>query len=163
MEEDATTEYRPSTAAGVPWTVWLLLAGAIAQLGLRIAPDAYSVFGPYFLVDAVTVVNWTQSVTIFLLAAAVVLSVDRWPSGRRPLLLGAAVLASVALLRLGSDIWWAVWEASGHAYEGSQPWLLGGSIAEGILTCSPTCCWPRDSGRHAPTDLSAGRVRRSWR
>jgi hypothetical protein len=79
------------------------------------------------------VMNWIQSVTLFVLAAAVVLSVDRWPVGRRRLLLGAAALALVALFRLGSDIWWAVWEASGHVYEGSQPWLLAGYIVEAVL------------------------------
>lgn len=133
MDEHAATGYRPPTVATVPWPVWLLLVGAIVHLGVRIAPDSYSLFGPYFLVDAGMVMDWIQSVTLFVLAAAVVLASERWPTGRRQLLMGAMALAVVALLRLGFDIWWAVWDASGHVYEGSQAWLLGGYIAEGVL------------------------------
>ena len=133
MDEHATTGYRPPMAATVPWPAWLLLAGAIVQLGVRIAPDSYSVFGPYFLVDAGMVMDWFKSVTLFVLAAAVVLAADRWPAGRRRLLIAAAALGAVALFRLGADIWWAVWEAAGHVYEGSQPWLLGGYLVDALL------------------------------
>ena len=133
MDEHATMGYRPRPAPAVPWPVWLLMVGAIVQLGVRIAPDAYSVFGPYLLVDARMVMNWIQSVTLFVLTAAVILAAERWPAGRRRLLIGAATLAVVALLRLAADIWWALWEASGHVWEANQTWLLGGFLVTAIL------------------------------
>ncbi len=117
----------------IPWQVWALLVGAIVQLGVQIAPDSYQVFGPYFLVDGEMVVGWLQSIPPFMLAAAVVLGADRWPAGRRTLLISAAVLGLFAVLRLGSDIWWAVWEASGHTWDPSPPWLLGGLVATSLF------------------------------
>jgi hypothetical protein len=121
----------PSRA--IPWPVWALLVGAIVQLGVQIAPDSYRVFGPYFLVDGGMVLSWLQSITPFLLAAAVILAAERWPSGHRTLLVGASVLVVVALLRMGSDVWWALWEASGHTWDPSPPWLLAGLVATGLL------------------------------
>lgn len=134
MDEHVTTEHRSAMAA-VPWVVWLLLAGAVVQLGVQVAPDSYSVFGPYFLVDGSMLVGWLQSITPFLLAAAVVLGADRWPAGRRALLGAAAALAVVGVLRLGSDVWWAIWQMSpGVIPDGTQPWLTGAFLGAALGT-----------------------------
>jgi hypothetical protein len=123
----------PSRA--VPLPVWALLVGAIVQLGVQVAPDSYQVFGPYFLVDGSMLVGWLQSITPFLLAAAVVLGADRWPAGRRALLLAAAALAVVGVLRLASDAWWAIWEISpGAIPDGIQPWLTGSFLGAALGT-----------------------------
>lgn len=112
------------------WAVWLLLAGALVQLAVRIAPDWYRLFGPYMLVDVEMVINWIRGVAPFLLAAAVVLGADRWPAGRRWLLFGAVALGAVGLLALGSDVWWALWEPSpGGVLNGEHVLLVGRSIA----------------------------------
>lgn len=133
MDEHATTGYRPPTAATVPWPVWLLLVGAIVQLGVRVAPDSYSVFGPYFLVSGEMVLNWIRSMSPFLLAAVVVLAADRWPAGSRQLLIAAAALAVVGLLQMASDVWWAIWETSpGFIPDGMQPWLTGAFLGTGL-------------------------------
>lgn len=124
MDENARAGHRSPTADMVPWPVWLLLAGAIVQLGVRIAPDSYSVFGPYLLVDAEMVLDWIRSMSSFLLAAVVVLSAARWPAGRRRFLIAAAALAVVGTLQIASDAWWAIWEASpGVMPDDVQPWL----------------------------------------
>ena len=135
MDERATTADRPPTAAAVPWVVWLLLAGAVVQLGVQVAPDSYSVFGPYFLVNGEMVLDWVRSMSPFLLAAVVVLSAARWPAGRRYLLVAATVLAMVGVLQIASDVWWAIWEASpGVVPDGLQPWLTGGFLGAGLGT-----------------------------
>jgi hypothetical protein len=134
MEEHATPSGQsPMTPSAVTWPVWLLLGGAIAHLAVAIAPDSYSVFGPYLLVDAGMVLGWVQAMSPFLLAAAVVLSANRWPSGRRMMLLGAAALAVVAALRLVIDIWWALWEASDHLGDPSPPWLQPAFLLAGAV------------------------------
>lgn len=122
-----------SHARPIPWPVWALLAGAVAQLAVQVAPDSYQVFGPYFLVDGSMLVGWLQSVAPFLLAAAVILGADRWPAGRRALLGAAAALAVVGVLRLASDAWWAIWETSpGIIPDGMQPWLTGAYLGAGL-------------------------------
>ena len=108
----------------VPWPVWLLLIGAIVQLVVQVVPDSYQLFGPYFLVDAPMVMEWLQGVSLFLLPAAIVLAMDRWPAGRRALVTGAAALALAAVLRTANDLWWVLWEASGATWEVNQPWLV---------------------------------------
>jgi hypothetical protein len=133
MDEQRTTGSSGFLPSAVPWPVWLLLAGALVQLGVKVAPDSYSVFGPYFLVHAGMVLDWVNSISLFLLAAAVVLAADRWPGGRRTLLMGAGALAIVALLRLGLDAWMAVWEASGHVYDPSPPFVLGMHLGAGVM------------------------------
>lgn len=117
----------------IPWPVWLLLAGAIVQLGVHVAPDSYQVFGPYFLVSGEMVIDWIRSTTPFLLAAFVVLAANRWPAGRRLLLIGAAVMAAAAVLQMALDIWWAIWEtAPGPLPDGTQPWLSGAFLGVGL-------------------------------
>lgn len=119
----------------IPWQVWALLVGAIVQLGVQIAPDSYQVFGPYFLVDGGMVLTWLQSITPFLLAAAAVLGADRWPAGRRALLVAAAALGVVGVLRLVSDVWWTIWEISpGTIPDGVQPWLTGTYLGASLGT-----------------------------
>lgn len=116
-----------------PWPVWALLMGAVAQLAVQVAPDSYQVFGPYFLVDGSMLVGWVQSITPFLLAAAVVLGADRWPAGRPRLLVAAAALAVVGLLRLALDAWWTLWEtAPGPIPPETTPWLTFGWIGVGL-------------------------------
>jgi hypothetical protein len=135
MGEHVTTGYRSPTATAVPWVVWLLLAGAVVQLAVQVAPDSYSVFGPYFLVNGEMVLDWVRSMAPFLLAAAVVLSAARWPAGIPRLLLAAAVLAVVGVLQIASDVWWAIWEASpGVVPDGLQPWLTGSFLGAGLGT-----------------------------
>ena len=122
---------RPPRA--IPWPVWALLTGAIAQLAVQVAPDSYQVFGPYFLVDGSMLVGWLQSITPFLLAAAVVLGADRWPAGRPMLVVAAAALAVVGLLRLAVDAWWTLWEtAPGPIPPETTPWLTLGWIGAGL-------------------------------
>jgi hypothetical protein len=117
----------------IPWPVWLLLAGAIVQLAVQVAPDSYQVFGPYFLVNGSMLVGWLQSITPFVLAAAVVLGADRWPAGRRKLLVAAAALAVVGVLRLALDAWWTLWEtAPGPIPPETTPWLTFGWIGAGL-------------------------------
>jgi hypothetical protein len=117
----------------IPWPVWALLVGALVQLGVQVAPDSYQVFGPYFLVDGSMLVSWLQSITPFLLAAAVVLGADRWPAGRRALLVAAAALAVVGALRLALDAWWALWEtAPGPIPPETTPWLTFGWIGASL-------------------------------
>ena len=131
--DEQTTGSRSSLTPSVPWPVWLLVGGAVVQLGVQVAPDSYSVFGPYFLVDAGMVLDWVHAISLFLLAAAVVLAAGRWPAGRRRLLLGAAALAVVAVLRMVSDIWWALWEAYGHTWDVGQPWVPGLYVITGAM------------------------------
>lgn len=149
---------RPTRA--VPWPVWLMLAGAVVQLVVQIAPDWYQVFGPYFIVSWGMVVNWIGSVAPFVLAAVVVLAADRWPAGRRLLLAGAAAMAVAALHQVVSDAWWAIWQANpGPLAEGIQPWLsatyLGaevariaayGLVASGLWAARPAGPAGRSSG-----------------
>lgn len=117
----------------IPWPVWLLVLGAVAQLAVQIAPVSYHVFGPYLLVDAGMVVDWIHSVSLFLLAAAVVLAAHRWPTGRRTLLIGAAVLAISALARMGVDLWWVLWESNGAVWDPTSPWLSAAYLGGGLL------------------------------
>ena len=134
MNEPAVPGGRMSPGSrAIPWPVWALLAGAIVQLGVQIAPDSYQVFGPYLLVDGRMLVGWLQSITPFLLAAAVVLGADRWPAGRRALLVAAAALAVVGLLRLALDAWWTLWEtAPGPIPPETTPWLTFGWTVAGL-------------------------------
>lgn len=148
------------SSRAVPWPVWALLALAVVELAVQIAPDSYQVFGPYFLVDGTMLLRWLQSVTPFLLAAAVVLGSDRWPAGRRTLLIGAAMLAAVAVLRMGSDIWWALWDASGHAWDPASPWLLVASLATALLfviahALLAAGLWTTRSGPAGPARIAA--------
>jgi hypothetical protein len=79
------------------------------------------------------VIRWIRAMSPFLLAAVVVLAADRWPAGSRRLLIAAAALAVVGLLRMASDAWWAIWEISpGIIPEGTQPWLTGAFLGTGI-------------------------------
>lgn len=98
--------------AWMPWALGALGVAALVQIGARVAPDWYRIFGPYLLVDADMVVGAIRAVSPFLLAAAVLIGTPRWPAGRRWLHLGALTLGLLGLLALGSDIWWAIWEAS---------------------------------------------------
>lgn len=140
-----------SHARPIPRPVWLLLAGAMAQLAVQIAPDSYQVFGPYFLVDGSMLVQWLQSMTPFLLAAVVVLGADRWPAGRRALLGAAAALAVVGVLRLASDAWWAMWETSpGFIPDGMHPWLTGAYLGAGLGTFVAYALMARGLGATSP-------------
>jgi hypothetical protein len=121
-------------ARTIPWPVWLLLAGAILQLGVQIAPDSYLVFGPYFLVTSDMVMSWIRAMSPFLLAAAVVLAADRWPAGSRRLLIAAAALAVVAVLQMASDAWWAIWNADPAVMsDGMQSLLTGAFLGTGVV------------------------------
>lgn len=123
----------PPMTRATPWPVWLLLAGAAVHLAVQVAPDSYQVFGPYFLVNGGMLVSWLQSITPFLLAATVVLGADRWPAGRRKLLLAAVALAVVGLLRLALDAWWTLWETGpGPIPPETTPWLTLGWIGAGL-------------------------------
>lgn len=124
MDEGATPPGFPRLTRATPWPVWLLLAAAIVQLGIQIAPDSYQVFGPYFLVSGEMVIDWIRSAAPFVLAAVVVLAADRWPAGRRQLLIGAAVMAAASLLQMSLDTWWAIWDTNpGPLPDGIQPWV----------------------------------------
>ena len=107
--------------AWMPWALGALGVAALVQVGARVAPEWYRIFGPYLLVDADMVVGAIRAVTPFVLAAAVLVGAQRWPAGRRWLHLGALVLGLQGLLGLGSDILWAIWEASpGDLSDGIQ-------------------------------------------
>jgi hypothetical protein len=127
-------EFAPRDASRpLPWTVWALLAGAAGQLVVKVLPDWYSVFGPYFLVDGGMVIGWIRAVAPFLLAASVIVGADRWPAGRRFLHAGAGALAVFAVLSLVDNAWWAVWEMNpGEIPSALQPWLTARGIGAGL-------------------------------
>jgi hypothetical protein len=130
--DDPLTD-QPTRRSTIPFVVWLLVAAALAHLAVSIAPDWYRLFGPYLLVDLGMVIGWTRAVSPFLLAATVILGADRWPAGRRWLLLGAGGLAAVGLFALGLDVWLALWEPSpGDASNGISVLLMGRAIAAAI-------------------------------
>jgi len=111
--------------AWMPWAIGALGVAALAQVGARLAPDWYRIFGPYLLVDADMVVGSLRGVSPFVLAAAVLVGAQRWPAGTRWLQLGALALGLQGLLELGSDIWWAIWNiAPGEVSGGVQVILV---------------------------------------
>lgn len=119
--------------AWMPWALGALGVAALVQVGARVAPDWYRIFGPYLLVDADMVVGAIRAVSPFALAAAVLVGAQRWAAGRRWLHLGALALALQGLLGLGSDIWWAIWEASpGEVSDGVQLLLIARFVAGAI-------------------------------
>ena len=122
-----------SVPAWMPWALGALGVAALVQVGARVAPEWYRIFGPYLLVDADMVVGAIRAVSPFALAAAVLVGTQRWTAGRRWLHLGALTLALQGLLGLGSDIWWAVWEASpGEVSDGVQLLLIARFVASAI-------------------------------
>ncbi len=95
------------------WAIWALVIGAAIHLVVTLAPDAYSIIGPYFLVDAPMALRALESIVPFGLAAAILMGADRCVEGRSHLWRGAAALAFVGLTRLLSDAIWVAWEPSG--------------------------------------------------
>lgn len=135
MVDDGMLGRRSSRAvpAWMPWALGALGVAALVQIGARVAPDWYRIFGPYLLVDADMVVGAVRAVSPFVFAAAVLVGAQRWPAGRRWLHLGALALGLQGLLGLGSDIWWAIWEPSpGELSDGVQVMFIARSFASAI-------------------------------
>jgi hypothetical protein len=134
MDDGMLDQRGPRTVpAWMPWALGALAVGALVQVGARLAPDWYSIFGPYLLVDADMVVGTVRAVSPFALAAAVLVGAGRWEAGRRWLNLGALALGVQGLLGLGSDIWWAFWEAGpGEISPGVEALLAARSLAGAI-------------------------------
>ena len=94
------------------WAIWALVIAAAIQLVVTLLPDAYSIVGPYFLVDGPMALRALESIVPFGLAAAILVGADRWSEGKSYLWRGAAALAFVGLTRLLSDAIWAAWDPS---------------------------------------------------
>jgi hypothetical protein len=95
------------------WAIWALVIGAAIQLVVTLAPDAYSIFGPYFLVDASMAHRALQSIVPFGLAAAVLVGANRWSEGRSHLWRGAAALALAGAAQVVGDAVLTAWTSSG--------------------------------------------------
>lgn len=130
---DDTVPRQPARPSTIPAAVWLLVAGAVVQLAVSIAPDRYQVFGPYLLVDLGMVIGWVRAVAPFLLGAAVILGAERWPAGRHLMLLAAISLAAVGLLALGMDVYVALWEPSPGDANSSLPVLFAARFIAAAL------------------------------
>lgn len=93
----------PASARSVPGIVWLLLIAAVIQV-VVLWFSRSAITQPLPLESIVGIVS---SATPFLLAAAVLIGLRRWPRGRRWLLGGAAAFALAGLFDLGRDLWFA--------------------------------------------------------
>jgi hypothetical protein len=96
-------------ASRVPTAAWLLLAGAGIILAVHVARDWYQLFGPYLIVRPQVVAQALESTAPFLLGAAILIGIGRWPGGRRWLLAGVAALAVLGVARLVSEVAVALW------------------------------------------------------
>ncbi len=92
----------------MPWVLGALGVAAVVQLGFTLAPDSYSILGPYLLVDFEMVFGAARAVSPFLLAAAVLVGAERWRPGRHWLIWGAVLLGLHGLLELAFSAWWVV-------------------------------------------------------
>lgn len=85
----------------------LLLVAAVLHLALATAAQA--AIGQVSLVEPATVIGHLTDAGSFVLAAAVLAGTNRWPGGRRWLILGAVALATRGVLdtALQAWMWWA--------------------------------------------------------
>ncbi len=90
-------------STGIPPVTWLLVAGAIAAAGLNAAGRGLLAGG--FALEPVAVADVIGSAAGLALAAAIVVSVDRWPAGRAWLLGGAIAWALSGVLELVIQVW----------------------------------------------------------
>jgi hypothetical protein len=96
-------------AARVPTAAWILLGGAGIVLAVHVARDWYQLFGPYLIVRPQVIGEAVEAIAPFVLGAAILTGVGRWPAGRRWFLAGVAALAVLGVVRLGSEIAVALW------------------------------------------------------
>jgi hypothetical protein len=99
-------------ASRVSTAAWLLLAGAGITLTVHVARDWYQLFGPYLIVRPEVVGEAVEATAPFLLGAAILIGVGRWP-GRRWLVAGVVALAVLGVVRLGSEVAVALWIEGG--------------------------------------------------
>jgi hypothetical protein len=95
------------------WAIWALVIGAAIQLVVILAPDAYSIVGPYFLVDAPMALRALQSIVPFGLAAAVLVGANRWSEGTPYLRRGASALALAGAAQVLGDAVLTAWTLAG--------------------------------------------------
>lgn len=159
-ERKVTDNGRASVAhRGVPWFAWVLLAGAGMQVVVYVARDWYQLFGPYLIVRPQLIADAAASTMPFLLGAALLVGVDRWSEGRRWLYAAAAVLGVLGLLRVASEVWWALWSTSAEPI--AVP-AQAGLIVVGVATSLAGAAAPLliAFGLHAAR--SANALTRAW-
>jgi hypothetical protein len=100
-------------ASRVSTAAWLLLAGAGITLTVHVARDWYQLFGPYLIIRPEVVGEAVEATAPFLLGAAILIGVGRWPRGRRWLVAGVVALAVLGIVRLGSEVAVALWIEGG--------------------------------------------------
>jgi hypothetical protein len=96
-------------ASRVSTAAWLLLASAGITLTVHVARDWYQLFGPYLIIRPDVVGEAVEATAPFLLGAAILIGVGRWPRGRRWLVAGVVALAVLGVVRLGSEVAVALW------------------------------------------------------
>lgn len=100
---------RDGVVTGVPAAAWLLLVAAGIILAVHVTRDWYQLFGPYLIVRPEVISQALTATGPFLLGAAILVGMARWPAGQRWLIAGVVLLALLGLMRLGSEVAWALW------------------------------------------------------
>ena len=121
--------------------VWVLVAAAAAQVGIWMAANWYRVFGPYLILRIEDLSSIVTGVAPFLLAAAVLVGVHRWPAGRRWMYAGAALIALHGVIKTFADAWWAWRMSDPVAPEGAiqVALVVANLVAVAALVLAPLC------------------------
>ena len=139
----------------VPWQPWMLAVAAMIAIALGTVARGYFGLDWFFNTD-----NLTDSLPLalpFLVAAGVMVGVNRWTPGRTWLLAGAWLLALHGVLDVSFELQLASLMTDGQAFgwAAAEPWLTAryvlngasqtfafGALAIGMLR-SPAAKWSR--------------------
>lgn len=139
---------RPRAAEPIPVVAWVLVAAAVAQAVLWAALNWYRLLGgPYLILRLEDASSVITGMAPFLLGAAVLMGVPRWPAGRGWLYAGAGLFALSGVLRSATDAW-AWWMTDPVGPEGATRAAL---VAASLITATVAAL--------APACLSLGLVR----
>lgn len=140
----------------MPLAAWALVAAAGLHLVLWAARSWYRIFGPYLVLRFEDVAAIVTGIAPFLLAAAILIAAERWPSGRRWLLAGAALSAGHGVLSSANFAFWSWQQSEGFLPQGgTQLALVAGSMLQAVAGALVPLClavglWTVATGRRVP-------------
>ncbi len=125
----------PTSSRTITTAAWLLLIAAAIQMAvLWLARSAIT--QPLPISAVVSVVSGS---TCFVMAAAVLAGLSRWPEGRRWLILGGAAFALVGVLDLARDLWFATQPYGNVPIDDTSQTLIR---LRGVITAALTIAAP---------------------